>query len=184
MGPTMRADILERLSAIARGEIVPVPGGTHGTPGTMRPSMPAEPRTRGDIPDRRLGNGALGRIGLGTSKRQKSPVFQTFQVFQGEHDAFAEAERAPPTYADAWATFQTRKPGFLSPVAWRRAMVDAGRFLDEWADLALDFGWLSDDIFGRVGLARFCAGELVRGLGPDKAITGGFSRGRALRLGL
>ena len=37
--------------------------------------------------------------------------------------------------------------------------------------LALDFGWRSDDIFGRTGLAWFCAGERVRALGPDNAIT-------------
>ena len=50
-------------------------------------------------------------------------------------------------------------------------MDDAGRFLDEWASLTLDFGWRPLDIFGPGGLAWFCAGERVRALGPDNAIT-------------
>ena len=38
-------------------------------------------------------------------------------------------------------------------------MDDAGRFLDEWAGLALDFEWRPSNIFGPDGLAGFCAGE-------------------------
>ena len=33
------------------------------------------------------------------------------------------------------------------------------------------FGWRPSDIFGPDGLAWFCAGEQVRALGPDNAIT-------------
>jgi hypothetical protein len=112
--------------------------------------------------------------------KSKHALFQVFQVFQVEHDEFAEAERAaiavvdgrvPTAYADAWAAFQTRKPGHVSESEWFRAVNDAGRFLDEWAGLALDFGWLPTDIFGLSGLVWFCAGEMVRALGPDNAIT-------------
>lgn len=101
-------------------------------------------------------------------------------MFQVEHDELAVAERAaisvedgrvPPAYSDAWAAFQTRRPGHGSEAKWFRAVDDAGRFLDEWAVLALDFGWPPDDLFGRRGLAWFCAGERVRALGPDNAIT-------------
>jgi hypothetical protein len=52
-----------------------------------------------------------------------------------------------------------------------RAVDDAGRFLDEWAGLALDFGWRPSNIFGQDGLAWFCCSERVRALGPDNAIT-------------
>lgn len=111
---------------------------------------------------------------------RKSSLFQVFHVFQVEHDEFAVAERAaiavqdgkiPPAYADAWAVFQVRKPGHVSAAAWFQAVDNAGRFLDEWAGLALDFGWRPSDIFGSDGLAWFCAGERVRSLGPDNAIT-------------
>ena len=162
----MRADVLERLSAIARGEIVPVPGGTHGTHGTtglLRPEHHLEQRPMFQVP-----------------MKSKPALFQVFQLFQVEHDEFAEAERAaiaavdgrvPTAYADAWAAFQIRKPGHTSAGDWYRAVDDAGRFLDEWAGLALDFGWQPPDIFGPHGLAWFCAGERVRALGPDNAIT-------------
>ena len=82
-----------------------------------------------------------------------------------------ELGRVPPAYANAWAAFQTRKPPQVSWGDWYRAMDDAGRFLDAWAELALDFGWQSPDIFGPDGLAWFCAGERVRALGPDNAVT-------------
>jgi hypothetical protein len=77
----------------------------------------------------------------------------------------------PEAYADAWAVFQIRKPTNVSGADWYRAVDDAGRFLDEWASLALDFGWQLSDIFGSDGLAWFCAGERVRALRPDNAIT-------------
>jgi hypothetical protein len=161
----MRAEALAELCAVMRG----VPGGTAGTPGTSN-FVPA----------------------------QKSPSFHVFRVFQVEHgesrnaqfglgttagtlpDAFDVAERAaiaiedgrvPPAYADAWAAFQTRKPGQVCDAHWFRAVDDAGRFLDEWAGLALDFRWRPSDIFGPDGLAWFCAGERVRALGPDNAIA-------------
>lgn len=160
----MRSDVLERLGRIARGEIISVPGGTGGTPGTPRALPSSAPGTLATIPAR------------------KGPPFQVFQVFQAEHDelAVAVAERAaiasvdgrvPPAYADAWAVLQTRKPGHVSEANWLRAVNDTGRFLDEWAALAFDFGWRSDDIFGREGLSWFCNGEHVRALGPDNAIT-------------
>jgi putative DNA primase/helicase len=164
-GRPMRAETLAELSAVMRG----IPGGTAGTPGTSK-FAPA----------------------------QKSPSFHVFRVFQVEHDenqktqfglgtpagtlpdAFDVAERAaiaiedgrvPPAYADAWAAFQIRKPGQVCDAHWFRAVDDAGRFLDEWAGLALDFEWRPSDILGPRGLAWFCAGEPVRALGPDNAIT-------------
>ena len=169
----MRAEALAELCAVMRG----VPGGTPGTLGTSNPVA-----------------------------AQKCPSFHVFRVFQVEHaesrdaqfglgtaagtlpDALDVAERAaiavelgrvPPAYADAWAAFQTRKPEHVTEAEWFRAVDAAGRFLDEWAGLALDFGWRQADIFGPDGLALFCAGERVRRSGrtmpslrPD-----GFSRG-------
>jgi hypothetical protein len=166
----MRPDALAELCAIMRGESAQSDG-TAGTDGTLN-IVPA----------------------------QKCPSFHVFHLFRPEHDNpgnehsepgttagtfpldddVAVAERAaiaielgrvPPAYAGAWAVFQMRKPGQLSEAAWFQAIDDAGRFLDEWASLALDFGWRPNDIFGQRGLARFCTGERVRAVGPDNAIT-------------
>jgi hypothetical protein len=166
----MQADALAELCAIMRGERAES-GGTAGTAGTLT-FVPA----------------------------QKCPSFQVFRAFRAEHDKagnehsrpgttagtfaadddIAVAERyaiaielahVPPAYAGAWAAFQRRKPGRVAEADWRRAVDDAGRFLDEWAALAFEFGWRSSDIFGADGLAWFCTGERVRALGPDNAIT-------------
>jgi hypothetical protein len=164
----MRPDALAELCAIMRGERTQS-AGTAGTPGTLT-IVPA----------------------------QKCPSFHMFQAFRAEHDragnthfqpgttagtlddGVAAAERAaiaielgrvPPAYASAWAAFQMRKPGPVAEADWRLAANDAGCFLDEWATLALGFGWRPSDIFGPDGLAWFCAGERVRALGPENAIT-------------
>jgi len=108
----MRADALAELRAIMRGERAQS-SGTDGTPGTLT-----------------------------IVRAQKCPSFHAFHVFRSQqgilrnehfepgtragtwplpHD-ITEAERAaialelgrvPPTYADAWAAFQTRKPGHV-----------------------------------------------------------------------
>jgi hypothetical protein len=91
-------------------------------------------------------------------------------------DPFEVAERAPiaiedgpgPTHAQP---SKPEKPGHVSEAERFRAVDDAGRFMDEWAGLALDFEWRPSDIFGPRGLAWFCAGERVRALGPSNAIT-------------
>jgi hypothetical protein len=162
----MRPDLVDHLTAIARGEVDSVPGGTDGTCGTA-PFLTLMPHGT--------------PVGTKeTSRDQKSPSFQVFQMFQMEHDEIAEAERAaiavfdgrvPTAYADAWAAFQVRKPGNVSTRDWNRAVDDAGRFLDAWARLALDFGWQPPDIFGSRGLAWFCAGEWIRAVGPNNAVT-------------
>lgn len=162
----MRADALKRLSAIASGVIGPVPGGTPGTSGTTQVLPPSAHGTLAATP--------------GASRGRNTPLFQMFQAFQVERDQYAEAERAaiaivdgrvPTVYADAWAAYQIRKPSHATAREWYRAVNDAGRFLDAWAGLALSFGWAPFDIFGPVGLAWFCAGERIRALGPNSAIT-------------
>ena len=146
----MRPDAFAELRAIMRGERTQLVG-TDGTPGTLT-IVPA----------------------------QKSPSFHAFHVLRPERgmlrnehfepgtragtwplpNDITEAERAaialelgrvPPTYADAWAAFQTRKPGHVTETDWQFAVDCAG--------------------FGSGGHVWFCAGERVRALGPDNAVT-------------
>jgi hypothetical protein len=88
-----------------------------------------------------------------------------------EQGSFAR-NTAQAGYACRWngLRFKGGSP-HSSEAGWRRAVNDAGRFLDQWAALALGFGWQACDIFGPDGLSWFCDGELVRALGPDNAIT-------------
>jgi hypothetical protein len=60
---------------------------------------------------------------------------------------------------------------------WQQAIDAAGRFLDQWGSLAVEFQWTPAYLFdvqrdGRLGgLTWFLQGEAVRALGPDHAVT-------------
>jgi hypothetical protein len=167
----MKAETLAHLEKIGRGEIAPKSGVTGVTSVTLKAVTPQKPAP-------------LHLLHLLHLERDKKKTANSGGVTAGVtsklSDAFDLAERAaiaielgrvPPDYADAWAAFQTRQPGHVSEAEWLRAVDDAGSFLDEWAGLALDFGWQSPDIFGVGGLVWFCAGERVRAFGPDNVIT-------------
>jgi hypothetical protein len=80
-------------------------------------------------------------------------------------------------YRNAWARFQLRRPAGVTEQAWRQAMDDAGRFLDQWGKLADSFGWLPGDLFdvprdGTMGLVWWLQGRNVTALGPEHAGVG------------
>jgi hypothetical protein len=85
----------------------------------------------------------------------------------------------PEPYLDAWARLQCQKPMRVSDDDWRQAIDAAGRFLDQWGSLAVEFQWKPADLFdvprdGRPGgLVWFLQGETVRALGPEHAVTEG-----------
>jgi hypothetical protein len=163
----MRTEVLARLGAIARGEVVARTGGTGGTVNCVPPqSCPSFHALHlFHLKDDKKENANSGRGTTGGTS-------QTPDIAVAERAAIAiELGGVPPAYADTWAALQSRKPERVSEAEWLLAVNDAGRFLDEWAGLALDFGWRPDDIFGPGGLGWFCIGERVRALGPDNAIT-------------
>jgi len=167
----MRADVLARLGAIARGEAVPPSGGTRGTGGTLSFVPPQKPSSFHAFHVFHLENDKRGTAQIGGGTAGGTPCLTDgFEVIERAAIAI-ELGRVPPAYAHPWAIYQTRKPGHISETEWFRAVDDAGRFLDEWAALALEFGWQPTDIFGPNGLASFCVGERVQALGPDNAIT-------------
>ena len=85
----------------------------------------------------------------------------------------------PELYLDAWARLQCQKPMRVPDADWRQAIDAAGRFLDQWGSLAVEFQWTPADVFdvardGRPGgLVWFLQGEAVRALGPEHAVTEG-----------
>jgi hypothetical protein len=167
----MRADVLARLGAIARGETLPPFGGTRGTGGTLSSVPPQKPSSFHAFHLFHLENNQKGTAQIGGGTAGGTP-FLADGLEVTERAAIAiELGRVPPAYAYQWAIYQTRKPRHIPETDWFRAVNDAGRFLDEWAALALEFGWQPTDIFGPNGLASFCVGEGVRALGPDNAIT-------------
>jgi hypothetical protein len=144
----MRSEVLARLDQIARGEIVSQSGVTRVT-GVTRPKCYTQKAA------------SLHALPLLHPETGKGFTSHSFPVTAGVTaeplDAFDLTERmaiavvdsnVPLAYAHAWAAFQIRNPPQVSAAEWCRAVDDAGRFLDEWAGLALDFGWQPDDIFG------------------------------------
>jgi hypothetical protein len=59
----------------------------------------------------------------------------------------AMAGGVPGPYLDTWARLQCQRPIGVGEAAWLRAIDDAGRFLDQWASLAVEFGWKPGDLF-------------------------------------
>jgi hypothetical protein len=87
------------------------------------------------------------------------------------------SDSVPAVYADAWGRLQCQKPYGVTEAAWRQAVDDAGRFLDQWRNLAAEFEWSPGDLFdaphdGKLaGLAWWLRGETVRSFGPEHAVT-------------
>jgi hypothetical protein len=81
----------------------------------------------------------------------------------------------PGPYLDTWARLQCQRPFGASDQEWWQVIDDAGRFLDEWGESAVEFGWTPGDIFdvpidsGKCGLIWFLDGDSVRSLEPDGA---------------
>jgi hypothetical protein len=86
-------------------------------------------------------------------------------------------DSVPKRYLAAWGQFQCQCPASVTEQAWRQAIDDAGRFLDQWGSLAVEFGWSPGDLFdvprdGAMGLAWWLKGRAVTALGPEHACVG------------
>jgi len=83
----------------------------------------------------------------------------------------------PAVYLDAWTRLLLQRPAQVTDAAWREAVDAGGRFLDAWGGLAAAFDWTAEDLFdlprddGGAGLIWWTAGETVRSLGVDCAVT-------------
>jgi hypothetical protein len=53
----------------------------------------------------------------------------------------------PEAYADAFAQLQIAQPIGVPHLQWQRAIGDAGRFLDQWGNVAEKLQWSAQDIF-------------------------------------
>jgi hypothetical protein len=93
-----------------------------------------------------------------------------------EERAAWAADRLPAVYLDAWARLQCQRPLTVLEDVWRRAVNDAGLFLDEWGREAAEWRWTAGELFdvlrdGRPGgLIWFIQGECLWGLGPEYAV--------------
>jgi hypothetical protein len=97
-----------------------------------------------------------------------------------ERDAIEEraglaADSAPGCYLDAWARLQCQRPLSIDEDDWRRAIDDAGLFLDVWGADAAAMQWSGGELFDMPrqglpgGLVWQLMGERVDALGEHRA---------------
>jgi hypothetical protein len=88
------------------------------------------------------------------------------------------ADSVPEPYLDAWTQLQVQKPFAASDAGWRQVIDDAGRFLDQWGNMAAELQWTAGDLFdvprldGACGLVWWLKGRTVSALGPEHAYVG------------
>jgi hypothetical protein len=97
-------------------------------------------------------------------------------VVEIEERAAMAAGGVPEPYLDTWARLQCQRPFGASDQECRQAIDDAGRFLDQWGNRAVEFGWTAGDLFdvprdGKPGgLVWFLGGESVQAIGPRRMV--------------
>jgi hypothetical protein len=169
MEATMRAELLETLRAIARGE--------HAAKNPVTPATPVTGITgyRSELPELQALQQLQAKAGK-VAKSGFSPVTAPVTVVLETDEAAIEqraglaADRVPPAYLDAWARLNCQKPASVSETEWRLALDDGGQFLDAWGNEAADMGWTPGDLFDvTAGLAWRLAGERIEAIGADRA---------------
>jgi hypothetical protein len=164
----MRADLRERLLAVARGDFSLESGVTDVT-GVTEPSgyvsKPLEIRgLRGlRVEDDQSGNHKTAGV--------TEPVTCTTDLDDAISEKLAiieEEDSVPPVFREAWARFNCERPASLPaevvhglgrlltmsapnnfpPARWLSAVQQAIRFAADWAPLALRLGWTVEELFG------------------------------------
>jgi hypothetical protein len=168
----MRADLAARLRRTMRGEAIAENGVTGVSGVTARTGLRPKP------PELRQ----LRRLPLENANGENSakagvslPVTASLadDLDAIEERAALAADRVPACYLDARARLQCQRPFSIDLDAWRRAINDAGLFLDTWGADAAPMHWSAGDLFDvpragrRGGLVWQLKGARVEALGAD-----------------
>jgi hypothetical protein len=189
----MKADLATRLRRSMRGGIYPKNWrrgvtGVAGVLATCDKSLTLQWLCPLRLENDRLANDVIRGVvrGVAVLNDADEAGIGIAEIEAGERIGMAAGSVAEP-YLDAWARIQCHKPMQVSDEEWRQAIDDAGKFLDTWSSLALEFGWTTGDLFdvprdgSPGGLVWFLVGETVRALRPALATTESgrdFSRAR------
>jgi hypothetical protein len=165
----MRADMLARFRAIARGEFGKGALCDDVTDGNGYARELAElRRLRPLLPN---GDERESKTDQGVKRAARAPL----DVAEIDERAGLAADRIAPVYLDAWARLNCQKPARVSEAEWRLALDDGGRFLDAWGADAATMKWTAGELFdapreGRPGgLVWQLKDERVNALGEDRA---------------
>jgi len=134
---------------------------------TRHARKPAEIRRQRPL---RLESGKVGELTYeAAAGHLTAPDVDVADAIQ-ERAAMA-ANSVPLRYLDGWATLNHQKPAQVSDAAWRIALDDGGRFLDQWGSKAVDLDWRPGELFAvKAGLIWRLSGELVKVMCCDRAL--------------
>jgi hypothetical protein len=173
----MKSDLASKLQSAMRGGITTKTGvtgvtGVAGVAATCAKSLKLQRLRLLRVKNTKLANDAIRGVVAGVA----APL-DPDQVELEERKALAMGS-VPELYLDAWARLQCQKPFSVSDAGWRQAIDDAGRFLDQWGSLAVEFQWAPRDLFdvpridGTCGLVWWLKARTVTALGPEHACVG------------
>lgn len=169
----MKAELVAHLRRAMRGDAVAKKGVTAVTPvtGPLRLRLKAQALQR--LHRLRLANDDTEKVT--TEGVTASVTASASDLDAVEERAALAADSVPACYLDAWARLQIQRPLLATERNWRRAIDDAGRFLDAWSADAAAMQWRADELFdvprgGRPGgLVWQLKGQRVDALGEHRA---------------
>ena len=142
----MRADLAARLRRTMRGEAIAENGVTGVSGVTGRSGLRPKPPELRQLRPLRLENGNGGKSAKeGVTSPVTAPLADDLDAI--EERAALAADRVPACYLDAWARLQCQRPLSVPDAEWRRAIDDAGLFLDAWGADAAAMGWSAGELF-------------------------------------
>jgi hypothetical protein len=193
-GATMRADLRDRLLAVARGDFSPELSVTRVSGVTEGHGYVSTPLKLQGLRGLRLGehqpeNHTIGGV--------TGPVTHATDLDDGISErpvTFQEEGRVPQEIREAWTRFTRESAAFLPaeivkgvkhlltapaprdfpPARWLNAVKQAIHFATAWAPLALSLGWTAEELFGLHPIApdrRHDAKGLAFALSDGKCIV-------------
>jgi hypothetical protein len=185
MGARMRPELAARLRHVMRGDAIAENGvtGVSGVTGLL--GLRLKPQELRQLRPLRLENDDWGKRTIeGVTAPVTAP--SAFDLDAIEERKALAAGSVPACYLDAWARLQCQRPLSVAESDWRRAIEDAGLFLDAWGAEAAMMQRSAGELFdaprnGRPGgLVWQLRGERVDALGEDRARL---ADGRTLKRG-
>jgi hypothetical protein len=165
----MKVDLAAKLQSAMRGGITAKTGvaGVAGVSATCANSLKLQQLRPLRVKTDKVANDAIRGVACGVASPPE-PDDAGIEERKG-----MASDSVPEPYLDAWARLQCQKPMRVSDAEWRQAIGDAGRFLDQWGSLAVEFGWSPGDLFDAPrddspgGLVWFIQGECIEAIGHE-----------------
>jgi hypothetical protein len=161
----MKADMLARLLAVARGEFEPAAAARRNGRNRITPKSPEVTPLRPLRP-----KSDKGENDSFASARTADPASHDSDEAAIEERAGLASDRVPSAYLAAWALLNCQRPYGVTEAVWRQALDDGGCFLDAFGNQAAALGWTPGELFDvTAGLIWRLNGKRVDAIAADRA---------------